>query len=145
MIDKKYKLDENGLPMLCEDLLEWASWFENDKNRRVAKTEIDDVLISTIFLGLDHNFSPVADPLTYQPVLWETMIFGGKHDKYQRRYASRLEAELGHAEACDLARQGIEEDAAALRELMEQCEKENLLDRVTEDADTQKNNEYPHD
>jgi hypothetical protein len=145
---EKYILDENGQPVVCDDLLEWASWYESSEKRRIAGTHLDGkdgVFISTVFLGLDHNFSPMSDPLTYKPILWETMIFGGKHDQFQRRYTSRELAELGHAEACAMAQQGIDEDAAALRELMQQCEKENLLDGVAEDAETQKNNENPHD
>ena len=66
-------------------------------NRRVAKTEFDDGFVSTVFLGLDHRFGPG------EPVLWETMIFGGPHNEYQKRYTSRATAELGHRKAVALA------------------------------------------
>ena len=93
-----YILDERGEPVPA-DTLTWGVWFEtaNDK-RRVAWTTLKNCHISTVFLGLDHSFSPMNDPLTYKPVLWETMVFGGKYDKELRRYRSREAAEAGHAE-----------------------------------------------
>ena len=40
-------------------LLEWARWFEDINNRRVDYTEISkDHYVSTVFLGIDHNFDP---------------------------------------------------------------------------------------
>lgn len=51
------------------------------------------VQVSTTFLAIDHGFD--GGP----PVLYETMIFGGKLDGYQRRYTTRALAEAGHIEA----------------------------------------------
>lgn len=53
------------------------------------------VRVSTVFLGLDHNFR-AAGP----PILWETLVFGGVLDGEMRRYASREAALLGHQEMC---------------------------------------------
>ena len=87
----------NGEPQACEDLLTWARWFEEASEERiVAQDRIGDVRISTVFLGLDHSFGQ-GDPL-----LFETMIFGGAHDQYQRRYLTREAAIKGHAEAVRL-------------------------------------------
>ncbi len=92
----KYIL-EGKEPKLCEDLLEWARWFE-DADRIVGSTKISaDVHVSTVFLGLDHQW--IDGP----PILFETMIFGGKHDEYQERYHTWEEAELGHSEAVKMA------------------------------------------
>ncbi len=52
------------------DLLKWAKWFEDINNRRVAWTEIPGGYVSTVFLGLDHNFSGNGPPLVF-----ETMVF----------------------------------------------------------------------
>lgn len=88
----KYIL-EGKQPKLVEDVIEWGQWFETAE-RQVAKTELPNgVRISTVFLGLDHNFSGGI------PILFETMIFGGKHDQYQERYATWDEAESGHKKA----------------------------------------------
>lgn len=99
----KYILDDKGLPVEEPDMLVWARWFETmGKQRIVAHTTIgDDVYVSTVFLGLDHSFG--AGP---SPVLWETMVFGGPHDQYQKRYCSREEAERGHQKAVEMV-QGV--------------------------------------
>ena len=86
-------------PVECADLLEWGRWFEDIENRRVARDEFGDVHVSTVFLGLDHRFGDEG-PL----ILFETMIFGGEHDGYERRYSTWTEAEAGHAKAVRMAR-----------------------------------------
>ena len=76
------------------DFMEWAQRFETqDEERIVAQVEIGDVFVSTVFLGLDHNFG------TGPPWLFETMVFGGDFDQYQYRYSTWAEAEAGHAVA----------------------------------------------
>jgi hypothetical protein len=101
-----YVLDANGEPQPEPDLEAWGHWFERasrDRTRIVAQDKDErggvDVLVSTVFLGLDHNFGASGPP-----VLWETMILGGPHDGYQRRYASRAAALEGHQVACALAK-----------------------------------------
>lgn len=92
----KYVL-EGKTPKPIEDILEWARWFEI-ANRHVAKTDLpNNVSVSTVFLGLDHQFSGGS------PILFETMIFGGKYDNYQERYSTWKEAEDGHKQAVTLA------------------------------------------
>ncbi len=72
----------------CE-LMEWATSFNGD--RHVAITKIDAVTISTVFLGLNHAYGN-GDPL-----LFETMVFGGPLDQEMNRYTTWEQAELGHA------------------------------------------------
>lgn len=68
-------------------------------DRRVGDdTVAGDVRVSTVFLGLDHQFDDDGPPL-----LFETMIFGGKHDGYQERYSTWEEAEAGHKIALAIA------------------------------------------
>jgi hypothetical protein len=82
-----YKLDEAGDPVPCEDVLEWARWFqENHEARVVAKTLLPSgCLVSTIFLFFHGGDS----------VLWETMMFNGPYDVCDR-YRSREDALVGH-------------------------------------------------
>ena len=88
-MSEKYILEEHK-PILCDDLMEWAKWFET-ADRKVAKTNIsDEVTVSTVFLGLNHNF------LGKPPILFETMVFGGTHDEEMERYSTWEEAEKGH-------------------------------------------------
>lgn len=70
-------------------LLKWGSWFET-ADRIVAKDKIGDVLVSTVFLGLDHSFG--SGP----PLIFETMVFGGEHNEDMDRYSTWDEAVRGH-------------------------------------------------
>ena len=94
-----FVLDADGEPVPEYDIEKWAAWFDGaNKQRRVADTRLESCRISTVFLGLDHSFMPILDPLSYRPLLWETMVFGGEHDGDMERYQSRELAEAGHAE-----------------------------------------------
>jgi hypothetical protein len=95
-----YYILKDGEPAQVKDVITWGHWFQNaDDQRRIAVDEIGDVRISTVFLGLDHGWN--GGP----PILFETMIFGGDHDGYQERYATRTEALEGHARAVVLVKQ----------------------------------------
>jgi hypothetical protein len=86
-----YKLDEAGDPVPCTDPIEWAVWFEqSDAVRIVANTDLPSgVNVSTVFLGIDMS-------MREDPMLWETMIFGGDYDCACDRYRSRKDALVGH-------------------------------------------------
>src|SRR3990167_8834600 len=71
------------------DLMTWARRFERT-DRAVRKTTIDDVEVSTVFLGLNHQYGDGP------PLLFETMIFGGKLDQEQDRCTTWEEAEAMH-------------------------------------------------
>lgn len=88
-MNDEYILDGHK-PVVCNDSMEWGQWFKS-ANRHVAKTQIsDDIDVSTVFLGLDHSFGEGS------PILFETMVFGGKFDQEMERYATWDEAEQGH-------------------------------------------------
>jgi hypothetical protein len=91
-------------PIPCDDIIKWGKWFETGE-RTVAKDTIDNILISTVFLGLDHSFGNRG--LLDKPVLFETMIFGGEHDQYQDRYTSWEDAKKGHQKALKLVKKSI--------------------------------------
>jgi hypothetical protein len=88
----------------CEDTLRWAQWFEDTEGRRVGYTTIGRLSVSTICLGLNHNFGGWGDR---RPILFETMIAfdqGGnrpagtsKWSDLQLRCSTWLEAEAQHA------------------------------------------------
>lgn len=58
-------------PVPCSDTQKWAQWFMR-AHRRVRRTQVNKGYVSTVFLGLDHNFG--GGP----PILFETMYFGEK-------------------------------------------------------------------
>lgn len=69
----------------------WGLAFTRD--RTVARTIVrEPVTVSTVWLGIDHNFSGDGPPL-----IFETMVFGGGNDGAQYRYATEAEALAGHA------------------------------------------------
>src|SRR5271157_1791088 len=92
-MDDLYSLDDDGNPVAIHDIKEWVAAFQKI-NRRVAEVFVRKSRISTVFLGLDNNYRGGGGP-----VLWETMIFGGKFDGEQWRYRTRHEALEGHVAA----------------------------------------------
>ena len=86
-----YTLDAAGEPVACDDMLKWAIWFaQSHEARVVAKTELPSgATVSTVFLGIDHS-------MWDEPLLWETMMFGGDYDLACDRYRSRQDALVGH-------------------------------------------------
>lgn len=96
-----YVLNKKGEPVLEQNLAKFAGWFAKNE-RAVAKERIGDVLISTVFLGIDHAFGKGP------PVLWETMVFGGKLDMKQYRCSgSKKEAEAMHLRTVEKVKRSI--------------------------------------
>ncbi len=53
---------------------------------------INSARVSTVFTPIDMQI------FGGEPLLFETMVFGGKYDQYQRRYHTYKQAEEGHKE-----------------------------------------------
>lgn len=83
-------------------ITEAAQWMEDNPERKAVKQDhIDDIFVSTVFLGLDHSWNNKGNNKGL--ILWETVIFGGEHDQsYQERYSSYEDALEGHQKAIDL-------------------------------------------
>lgn len=87
-----------GRTPMAVDLMTWARMFEKN-DRHVGIDHVTDACrVSTVFLGLDHGFG------RGDPVLFETMIFGGPLDGEMERYSTYDQAERGHAEAVTKAK-----------------------------------------
>lgn len=81
------------------DPLKWAFWFET-ADRIVARDEIGSGLVSTVFLGLDHNH--MRHVHGGPPILFETMIFAdGGEIVDMWRCSTWLEAEEQHKRAVE--------------------------------------------
>lgn len=90
----KYILD-GKVPKKVDNVFKWAAWYET-ADRTVKLTKLpDNIIVSTVFTALDPNFF-IQNAV---PRLFETMIFGGEHDLWQRKYTTWEEAEAGHEEA----------------------------------------------
>ena len=60
-------------------------------------TSYSEVSVSTVFLGWDHSFGQNSEP-----ILFETMVFGGVYNEYQVRYHNYDKAEQGHKDVCEM-------------------------------------------
>lgn len=79
-------------PVPVETPEEWAVAFGRIEDRRVGYADLGKgVSVSTVFLGLDHNFLGEGPPL-----LFETMVFGGEHDGDCYREPTWENAEATH-------------------------------------------------
>jgi hypothetical protein len=95
-----FNLDEAGQPVPVDDVREWVVL--DDPRRVVAYSLVGSVEVSTVFLGMDLDFLGKG-----QPVLWETMVFGGRHDKFQERYTTRAAAEIGHERVVTMVKDSV--------------------------------------
>jgi len=87
----KYVLDADRTAVRCDDLMAWARAFEDDAGRRVARTEVGPYTVSTVFLGIDHQFGDGP------PLIFETMVFSqGAEEEEQDRCSTWAEAEAMH-------------------------------------------------
>jgi hypothetical protein len=96
-MNNKYYILGKDHKLIETNLMAWAKFFESP-DRIVKQENIGDVRVSTVFLGIDHNFSEG------EPLLFETMIFDGKHDGYQDRCTTWEQAEKMHQKAVDLVK-----------------------------------------
>lgn len=84
-----------------DDLMTWAEWFEH-ADRIVLRDELPGgVLVSTVFLGLDHGFTDGG-----APILFETMVFHDGEGVEMERCSTWLEAEDQHRRVVTRAKQG---------------------------------------
>ena len=88
--------------------MEWAEQFESmtkEGKRHIGDDMVGDYHVSTVWLGLDHNYYGGA------PLLFETMVFNGDHsgDIYMDRYTTWDEALEGHKKAIEWVKDGCNE------------------------------------
>lgn len=85
--------DREGQPL---DLHEWGAKFEDWEYKQVEKTNLPCGLVSTVWLGLDHQYGDGP------PLIFETMFFANPgendtDDDLTERYSTLDEARAGHA------------------------------------------------
>lgn len=90
--------DREGRPLA--DSTEWSELHRDRDYCIVAQTQVGQIWVSTVWLGMDHGWnSPV-------PIIFETMAFGPASwsELTMRRYATEAEAHAGHLEVVTEAR-----------------------------------------
>jgi hypothetical protein len=92
--------DRQGKPM---GLWEWAAIMESGQDRHVADDMVGLVRVSTVWLGLNHNWGEGP------PLIFETMVFGGVHDEDQWRYPTEAAALAGHDQVVTMVREAEEQ------------------------------------
>lgn len=94
-------------PVPVENPMELASMFSDDSQRRVALSKVGPVTVSTVFLGINHQFGS-GPPILFETMAWIDM----EHDMYDVRYkvswndyqtrcATWAEAEVMHHKAIE--------------------------------------------
>lgn len=89
--------DRSGAPI---EMLSWASKIESESYKVVSQTHVGEVLVSTVWLGIDHQFGDGP------PLIFETMVFGGPLDSEQDRYPTEVAALAGHDQMVARVREG---------------------------------------
>jgi hypothetical protein len=98
--DMYYLLDDNNVPykVTLDEYAKSDMWTTNQERKTVGRDTLGDILVSTVFLGMNHDFFSESP----EPILFETMIFGGEHDGYCVRATSWEKAEEIHKQALEL-------------------------------------------
>lgn len=79
---------------------EWARQPKSD--REIAETTIDGVQIKTVFTGVAEYFNGG------EPLLFKTMVIGGKNDGYERHHISKDQAIRRHEEIAKQVREQVQ-------------------------------------
>lgn len=91
-----YVLDADGNPVPEPSVAAWGEWY-GTTDCSVARTDIGESTISTVFLGTDHRFGGNGAA----PILWESLVFEGPLKDEMNRYTSREAALAGHEAIVD--------------------------------------------
>lgn len=103
-----YLLDENknAIPCTTEKWSEQREEMSKNNTKHVAEETIGDYWVSTVWLGLDHQWLDDGPPLIY-----ETMVFDTDHHEiYCSRSSTWFEAEEGHREAVEWVKNGCKHE-----------------------------------
>ena len=91
-----YYIMQNMRPRRAQ-FFEYAAWYETH-DRMIDRTEVGEVLVSTVFRGVDKG-DGIGPPL-----LFETRVSGSEFDGETRWYATLGEAKRGHHDIVDAVR-----------------------------------------
>jgi len=78
-------------PVRCDDITEWGRFMWQHELRVVAQDDVGPHWVSTVFLGIDHDWSGHGPP-----ILFETMIFTNGESREQWRFSTWDQAEEWH-------------------------------------------------
>jgi hypothetical protein len=65
-----YILDNKHNPVPC-GITEWGTWMTDIANKIVKQEYVGEIWVSTVFLGVDHNFTHSKDPILFETILFD--------------------------------------------------------------------------
>lgn len=115
--DCQFILEDDGTVRPEPDMLKWATWLGEAMTTgrtRIAFDKTPAGAVSTIFNGFDVGALYTDLP----PRIWESMVWGGRHDGLMEKYASREEALAGHRRLLALLQETPDQQHAESREAL---------------------------
>jgi len=108
--------DRDGSPMTLE---EWAQSFGSRmEKKRVAEDTVRGYWISTVWLGLNHQWNPEGPPLIFETMVFPCQRDGSEPDMGDEkgcwRWSTEAQAQKGHDAIVMAARHGIPFDEIEL-------------------------------
>ena len=104
--EMQYILDAELREIPCQDVIKWAMWCET-ADRHVGGDLLGPYWISTVFLGLDHNYAMSGPPLLYETMIFKIINPPHIMQRYLiERYATWNEAKEGHDKAVEAVKAG---------------------------------------
>lgn len=84
------------------DVIKWGQWFET-ADRTVALDTFGDIVVSTVFLAIDQNYSGKGRPQFFETCAF----FDSNKSEIIDQYSSWDEAEVGHKKVCEDYKQRV--------------------------------------
>lgn len=109
-------LDKEGRPISTE---EWGRLKEDEDYHRVGLDQVGPYMVSTVWLGLDHQFMPGGPPLIFETMVFTTTAWNADRSEEDHeglldldcvRYSTEHEARVGHRDMVTLIRATYVED-----------------------------------
>ncbi len=96
----KYRRDGTPYPEDNDGLFEWARDLENREYQVVRQETLPNgYWVSTVWLGLDHDFTGKGPPLIFETMVRNTAL--GEWEDFQERYSTENDAIIGHMNAVE--------------------------------------------
>jgi hypothetical protein len=89
---------------------EWSVLFDDDEYKQVAETTIDNLWVSTVWLGLDHNIWGHGPPLIFETMVFDRGDGTSPWDMDQARYSTEEAARRGHEQMVEQVRRSKIDD-----------------------------------
>jgi len=91
-----YILDDNNNVVLV-NIEEYTEFYGSSK-KFIRSTKQDNIHVSTVFLGINHNLDPNSGNI----IIFETMVFLKGESVYVDQYSTYQQAVVGHIEKCKM-------------------------------------------